>query len=518
MKDFEYLAPATLDEALGLLGRTGARPLAGGTDLVIQMRAGVAWPHWRGTSPKYLVDLAGLGLSYILVEAGMVKIGAMTTVADLLASDDVQLNFTCLAEAGAEFGAIQCRNMATVGGNLCSAVPSADLAPPLLVLDAQVRIVGRNEEPPHGAAQEIGPLGPAKAGLRERVMALEHFFAGPKQTVLEADEILVDIHVPVPPPRTGTSFMKLGRRKAMTLAIVSTAALVSLAEDGRTVEGIRIALGAVAPTPLRARRAEAILQGRELSQSLIDDAASLAVDETAPISDLRATAGYRREVSRVLVKRTLLDAWRKAAEQRTAIRPERRPGETPAGAGLRVALSQPRARRDPATGGGDGRPGEEELITLSVNGRSVRVKAKPHALLVDVLRDQLGLIGTKKGCGTGECGACTVLLDGRPINACLMLALQAQHRAITTIEGVGTPEDLHPLQEAFVTHGAVQCGFCAPGMLLSAIALLDQNPHPTEQEIRSAIAGNICRCTGYVKIVESVKAAAQVMVPGGEER
>ncbi len=148
-------------------------------------------------------------------------------------------------------------------------------------------------------------------------------------------------------------------------------------------------------------------------------------------------------------------------------------------------------------------------IELRVNGRSYIVEVSPQDLLVDVLRDHLGLTGTKVGCGTGECGACTVLLDGRPVNACLILAWRAQKKEILTIEGLGTPGNLHPLQESFIAHGAVQCGFCAPGMLLAAKALLDQNPHPTDVEIRRAIAGNLCRCTGYAKIVQAIQAVAE---------
>ncbi len=151
----------------------------------------------------------------------------------------------------------------------------------------------------------------------------------------------------------------------------------------------------------------------------------------------------------------------------------------------------------------------ERKIEFKVNGERVQVSVKPQDLLVDVLRDRLGLIGTKKGCGTGECGACTVIMNGRLINACLLLALRAHGKEILTIEGLGTPEHLHPLQESFIEHGAVQCGFCAPGMLLSAKALLDSNPHPTEHEIRYAIAGNLCRCTGYGKIVQAIQAVAE---------
>ena len=154
----------------------------------------------------------------------------------------------------------------------------------------------------------------------------------------------------------------------------------------------------------------------------------------------------------------------------------------------------------------------EREIELRVNGQAHQVVVKPQDLLVDVLRDQLGLTGTKKGCGTGECGACTVLIDGRPVNSCLVIAVRAQNKEILTIEGLGTPEQLHPLQEAFIENAAVQCGFCAPGMLLSAKALLDKNKFPTEREIRQAISGNLCRCTGYAKIVQAVHSAAQLMV------
>jgi aerobic-type carbon monoxide dehydrogenase small subunit (CoxS/CutS family) len=149
-----------------------------------------------------------------------------------------------------------------------------------------------------------------------------------------------------------------------------------------------------------------------------------------------------------------------------------------------------------------------ESLTLRLNGEEVSVLVRPDALLLDVLRDELGLMGTKEACGQGECGACTVLLDGEPVASCLVPALKAQGREVLTVEGLATGGELHPLQKAFIEHGAVQCGYCTPGMLMSAKALLGRNPHPTEEEIKEAISGNLCRCTGYVKIVEAIKAAA----------
>jgi aerobic-type carbon monoxide dehydrogenase small subunit (CoxS/CutS family) len=150
-----------------------------------------------------------------------------------------------------------------------------------------------------------------------------------------------------------------------------------------------------------------------------------------------------------------------------------------------------------------------ETLTMRLNDQEVTIEVKTDALLVDVLRDQLELTGTKEACGEGECGACTVLLDGEPVTSCLIPALKAQGKEVMTVEGLASAGELHPLQRAFIEHGAVQCGYCTPGMLMSAKALLDRNPHPSEEEIKEAISGNLCRCTGYVKIIEAIKAASQ---------
>ncbi len=152
---------------------------------------------------------------------------------------------------------------------------------------------------------------------------------------------------------------------------------------------------------------------------------------------------------------------------------------------------------------------ERKEIVLNVNGSSYPVEVKVNRTLLDVLRDDLGLTGTKEGCGTGDCGACSVLFYGKPVNACLVLAIEAAGREIVTVEGLARGDKLDPLQQAFVQEGAVQCGFCTPGMLISAKGLLNENPHPTELEVRQALAGNLCRCTGYVRIVNAVLKASE---------
>lgn len=151
----------------------------------------------------------------------------------------------------------------------------------------------------------------------------------------------------------------------------------------------------------------------------------------------------------------------------------------------------------------------KQIIIFNLNGESVQVEIEPHLTLLQLLRDRLGLTGTKEGCGMGECGACTVLLDGKAVNSCILPVMEVDGKSVTTIEGLTDAQgNLHPIQKAFIEYGAIQCGFCTPGMVLSAKALLDENPKPTEEEIRGGIAGNLCRCTGYLQIVQAIKAAS----------
>jgi carbon-monoxide dehydrogenase small subunit len=152
----------------------------------------------------------------------------------------------------------------------------------------------------------------------------------------------------------------------------------------------------------------------------------------------------------------------------------------------------------------------KRTIRFILNAESIEVEVEPHLTLLQLLRDKLELTGTKEGCGMGECGSCTVLIDGRTVNSCIFPALEVEGKKVTTIEGLTDPQgNLHPIQKAFIDYGAVQCGFCTPGMVLSAKALLDENAKPTEEEIRHGIAGNLCRCTGYLQIIQAIKAVSE---------
>jgi CO/xanthine dehydrogenase FAD-binding subunit len=281
LESFDYLKPQSLTEALEVLDQLKdeqVRVLAGGTDLIPRLRS-------QAEHVRYVVDLAACGLDQVTFHDDHASIGALTTFATLCRTRGIQEHFPAIIEASAQIGAVQCRTLATIGGNLCSAVPSLDSAPALLVLDAQFCLQAK-----HG----------------ERLVRAEEFFLAPRRTILEPGEIMTHILVPMREDFSA-SFLRIGRRKALTLAIVNAAAGVTIGDDGSITE-VRVALGAVAPTPIRAHKAEHILHGRKITQELIAEAADVAVTETAPISDLRASADYRRKITAVLVRRALGNA------------------------------------------------------------------------------------------------------------------------------------------------------------------------------------------------------------------
>jgi CO/xanthine dehydrogenase FAD-binding subunit len=278
----DYLAPTSLEEALETVGQQteGVQIIAGGTDLVPRMRS-------RVIEPKLLVDLRLLNLDGIEKTAGGIRIGASATHTDILESDLLAEHCPALCEAAADIAGPPIRNRGTVGGNLVNASPAADLAPPLLVYDAVVIL--------------------AKTGSK-REIPLVDFFNGPGQTVLAADELLTEIRIPPVPPNTTSKFIKLGKRKAMAVAVVSAAARLTIDQAGK-ISQARIALGSVAPTPIRARKAEASLEGQSPSSDLFTEAGQIAGSESSPISDIRASGSYRKKMVSVLTRRALEAAW-----------------------------------------------------------------------------------------------------------------------------------------------------------------------------------------------------------------
>jgi aerobic carbon-monoxide dehydrogenase medium subunit len=281
---FDFYQPATLREASRLVKENGpgGRFLAGGTDLVIAMKE-------KGLVPKYIVDLKHVpGLSGLREHSdGSITLGALTTMYEIETSPLIKKKFHFLAQSAAEVGSIQIRNRATIGGNMSNATPSADTAPALIALNASAKISGA-------------------AG--ERSISLEEFFKGPGQTVMSADEILTEISIPKTGPRLVGEYIKFSPREMMDLAYVGVAVAYNLGEQDKKCEGVRIVLGAVAPTPVRARRAEAALEGQILSEALAEKAGQIAAEESKPISDVRSSADYRRAMVGVMATRALLNA------------------------------------------------------------------------------------------------------------------------------------------------------------------------------------------------------------------
>ncbi|MFN8590918.1 MAG: 2Fe-2S iron-sulfur cluster-binding protein [Thermomicrobiales bacterium] len=309
---------------------------------------------------------------------------------------------------------------------------------------------------------------------------------------LAPDRLVREIRIPALTANQRGQFIKLGLRRAQAISVIDAAVILTF--DGKTVTEARIALGSLAPTIVRASAAEASLVGQPLTQERCDAAAALALEAVSPIDDVRGSAAYRLITLRNLLARTLLDLGEGKAASALPANP--------------VLLDTTGEAWDRLTPGGEPFTG---TIRTRINGRPVALRDSAHGTLLDALRNEGGLTGTKEGCAEGECGACTVWLNGQAVMSCLVPAPQAHNAEVTTIEGLAASATndagLHPLQQAFVEEGAVQCGYCIPGMLMAGAKLLAEQSQPELAAIQTALSGNICRCTGYRKIFAAVRAA-----------
>ncbi|HEB65291.1 MAG TPA: 2Fe-2S iron-sulfur cluster binding domain-containing protein, partial [Chloroflexi bacterium] len=367
----------------------------------------------------------------------------------------------------------QIRNRGTVAGNLITASPANDTITPLMALDARVTL---------------------RSTRGERTLPLREFYTGVRRTVMQPDEMLVDIAFPALRSNQKGVFLKLGLRRAQAISVVNAAVVLTM--QGDKVQQAAVTLGAVAPTIIHARKAEAYLTGRTLSPETTQAAADLAREAATPIDDVRASAAYRLETTRVLVFRAL-----------EILAGRRKHDGVPGEPVLLWGADSPweRTQLQTAVTHQAGTP-----IKTRINGREYIFTTGQEKSLLHLLRDEAGLFGPKEGCGEGECGACTVYLDGVAVMSCLVPASRAHGAEIVTVEGLAHAERLHPIQEAFVHDGAVQCGYCTPGFLMSAAKLLEEKPDPSRQDIQTALTGNLCRCTGYYKIVQAVEDAAHM--------
>jgi len=455
-----YLRPTSLEEALLLLQREGnlARLIAGGTDVMVELQRGV-----KPTSR--LIDLTGLAaeLDFIEDRGDRLVFGGLTTHNAVLASPLFRRDALPLVQACIEVGAPQIRTRATVAGNVVTSSPANDTIAALYALDAEIELLSVD-----GA----------------RTLPIEEFCTGFRTTALRPNELIRSISL----RKLGTDrrgiFLKLGLRRAQAISVIDVAVVVDF--DGARVRGARIALGCVAPTIFRASAAEKALVGSTLDRATRESVAHIAAQSIAPIDDIRGSADYRRKAVAALVDRAL----------------ERIADGTEA-AGLPAApilLEAGVVRSAPLTFDG-------ATIATTVNGTARTLQNAVGLSLLDALREA-GLTGSKEGCAEGECGACTVWLDGKAVMSCLVPAPQAHGAHLTTIEGLARGAELHPLQRAFIERAAVQCGFCIPGMLMAGAKLIEERPGCDLDDAQAAISGNLCRCTGYRKILDAMAQAA----------
>jgi xanthine dehydrogenase iron-sulfur cluster and FAD-binding subunit A len=483
-----YYTPSNLNETLALLAEHGseARIIAGGTDLILELERGIR-------QPPIVVDVTRIpGLDTIrLEEDGLIHLGPLVTHNQVAGSRLCVERAFPLAKACWEVGAPQIRNRGTIAGNLITASPANDTITPLWAMEGQVTL---------------------KSVWGERTLAFPDFFRGVRQTDLKPDEMLIDIAFrPLKANERGT-FLKLGLRQAQAISVVNVALVLTFDDDLRAgappvsvVEG-RITLGSVAPTIVRARDAERALAGQRLTGETIKLASELAATAARPIDDVRGSANYRKYMVSVYTRCALEQLHAGAEREAFPARPVMLWGQTEGRFPTWTSNASPADLRPILAHSEE----DGQAIETTVNGQSYLVRGANHKTLLRMLREDIGLIGTKEGCAEGECGACTVFLDGIAVMSCLVPAPRAHRSQIVTIEGLATPEALHPIQQAFVEEGAVQCGYCTPGFIMSGASLLDENSSPTLDDIKQAITGNLCRCTGYYKIISAIEKAAEL--------
>jgi xanthine dehydrogenase iron-sulfur cluster and FAD-binding subunit A len=461
-----YINATSINEVVKVLGekKEGARVIAGGTDLILELERGIR----KGLDT--LIDVTRIPeLDQITIDKDdVIHLGPLVTHNACVASKLIRKKAYPLARAAWEVGAPQIRNRGTIAGNLITASPANDTITPLMALGASVTLTSIRGE---------------------RTVPLNKFYTGVRKTVMQADEMLADISFPALKKSQRGTFIKLALRRAQAISLVNAAIILSMKVD--TVQSAVITLGAVTPVIIHAEEAENFLAKKKLNKKNIAQAAELAMRAAHPIDDVRGSAAYRREMVRVVTSRGLTaihDATEQSGMPKNPI----------------LLWGQDMERKAQSTS-----EFPASAIETTINGKSYSFQSGHSKTLLRLLREEGMLTGTKEGCAEGECGACTVFMDGKAVMSCLVPAPRAHGAEITTVEGLADNRKLHPIQEAFVENGAVQCGYCTPGFLMSGAKLLEERPDPTRNEIEQAITGNLCRCTGYYKIVKAIEDASQ---------
>ncbi len=461
----KYFNVATIEEALDLLDtyQANARLIAGGTDLMLEIERGIR------RNIDVIIDISRIPDQdkIVLDEDHHIHLGALVTHNHCVASKLIKERALPLAEAAWEVGSPQIRNRGTIAGNLATASPANDTISPLIALGAKLTLRSKHEM---------------------RQVFLKDFYTGVRRTTLKANEMIVDIVFPAMQDDQKGSFIKFALRKSQAISLVNVTSILSIKDD--TIQEATITLGAVAPTIIHAVEAEEYLRGKPLSDEVIAHAAKLAQKAGRPITDVRGSNAYRYTMIKVITKRALEQI--RSGSPKIPAQP--------------ILLANPNhINRFSETSQHD----ENHEIETTINGKVYHLKHAGDKSLLRLIREDAGLIGTKEGCAEGECGACTIILDNQAVMSCMVPAERAHHAVITTVEGYSVEGEIHPVQQAFIEEGAVQCGYCTPGFIMSTVKLLEEKSTPTQLEIKQAIAGNLCRCTGYFKIISAIEKAAK---------
>ena len=459
---FKLLQPTTIAEASAELRRLGddAKLYAGGAELALLMRHGLI-------EPGYLIDIKGISeLNGIGENDGAVSIGACATHHLIERDPLVRRDLPAFAHAESQVANVRVRAQGTLGGNLCFNDPHSDAGTALLIHEASVTLA--NDK----AARQI---------------QLEEFLGAMYATALAEDELLTRVEAPPLPPGWSSAYLRVHRFQRPTLGVAAAAKIT----NGR-IEAARLAVGCVSAKPERLREVERELQGAPLSEAerIVRARGDYLRDILQPVDDLLGSAEYKLYMTQVLLARGLEQADNHSFEFRVS----------GFGSEDRAGNAKPVTRNpEPAT---------HFNLSLTVNGKAWQGEIPVEETLLDFLRERLRLTGTKRSCESQVCGACTVVVGGLPVSSCSYLAFEAGGKSVTTVEGLASGEALDPLQQGFIRHLGAQCGYCTPGQLMAAKALLLENPRPGEAEIAEWLKGNICRCGAYPGIAAAILEAS----------
>ena len=457
----KYHIIETTDQLAKLLAQSGdnCKIIAGGTDLMVEV-INEKWPNL-----DTVLDISRVvALDKIWQDKqDCYHIGAIVTHNDVLHSRLLRDAAFPLVQASYKVATPALRNRATVVGNIVTASPANDTIPALMAMDAQLVI---------------------ESIRGERVVSLKDFYKGYRQTDLQKDEFVKEIFFKGLKPNQKASFRKQGLREAQAISVLNCCVLLTF--DGKKVVDARVTMGSVGPVVMHAPAAEQFLIGKELDATVVEEAGRLAAADAKAISDLRGSKEFRDYMMKELVIGALEDI--QNPDLRLSI--PRKP----------ISLNT----KDDWSGVKEGE-WDGDTIRTTVNGEHYVLTGASNLSLLHLLRDKIGLSGTKAGCEEGECGACMVFMEGRAVVSCLIPAGRAHQANITTIEGIGENGELDPVQKSFIEHAAVQCGYCTPGFVMSAVKLLQEELHPSREQIMAGLSGNLCRCTGYKNIIDAVE-------------